>query len=176
MRENYLSYSEVVDYFGQEKIANRFKFIYDKMTKYIEERGMEDKLYVNRAVLQQVVLDYFVDVFRLKEFHKIDKIDKSKILAYESYWILRRKPIQCMSDALDAEMDDRLIFANEGYLTTSLAHEMLMPQADEPMSKEEENAFLDFLQHLNYHLKYRSVDKQTLELMLMAYKTGRKAE
>lgn len=40
------------------------------------------------------------------------------------------------------------------------------------MNPEEEETLLEFLRHLNYHLKYRSVDKQSLELMLYSYRTG----
>lgn len=169
MQENALSYNEILNYFGEQKVADRYKFLYDKMDEYIRVRGLEEKLYIHESILQQVVMDYFVDIYRLKEFHKLDKANVTKILAYESYWILRRKPIQ-----LDGrESDSKLVFANEGFVTTFLAHEFLIPFEDEPMTQEEEDQFLSFLRHLNYHLKYRGVDKQDLEAMFYAYQTGR---
>lgn len=172
MRDNCLSYSEVVNYFGSTKITNRYKYIYDKMAAYIRARELEDELFIHEGVLQQAVMDYFVDMFRMKEFHKIDRADMTKIMAYEAYWILRRKPLQACAGALDS----RLVFANEGFITTWIAHELLIGTGEEPMSQDEEDNLLEFLRHLNYHLKYRSYDKQNLELMLYAYGTGRSIE
>lgn len=169
MRENALSYSEILNYFGEYKVTDRYKYMHDKMEEYIRVRGLEEKLYIHESILQQVVMDYFVDLFRVKEFHKLDRANIMKILSYESYWILRRKPIQIRDGALDT----KLVFANEGFVTTFLAHEFLLPMEGEPMTHEEEKQFLAFLRHLNYHLKYRNVDKQDLEAMFYAYQTGR---
>lgn len=168
MRENCLSYSEIVNYFGDTKISDRYKFLYDKMVEYIHVRELEDKLFIHEGILQQAIMDYFVDIYRIKEFHKIDCADMNKILAYEAYWILRRKPIQPKESALD----DRLVFANEGFVTTLLAHEFLIPSSEEPLSRDEEAKLLEYLRRLNYHLKYRNVDKQSLELLLLSFKTG----
>lgn len=168
MRENCLSYSDIVSYFGDEKIADRYKYLYDKMTEYIRIRGLEEKLIIHEGILQQAVMDYFVDIYRMKEFHKVDRAGMSKILAYEAYWILRRKPIQLCVDA----MDDRLVFANEGFVTTLLAHDFFITMSGEKISQEQEERMIAFLRHLNYHLKYRTLDKQNLEIMLMAYRTG----
>jgi hypothetical protein len=169
MEENTLSYSEVLNYFGETKITDRYKFLYDKMQEYIHVRGLEDKLYIQENILQQVVMDYFTDIYRLKEFHKLSRANITKIVSYESYWILRRKPLQVMQ----GEQEYKLVFANEGFVTTFLAHEFLIPKESEPMTKEEEEQFLAYLRHLNYHLKYRNIDKQDLEAMLFAYQTGR---
>ncbi len=170
MRENCLSYSEIVNYFGNEEVAERYKFLYDKMAAYIRARELEEQLMIHEGVLQQAVMDFFVDIYRMKEFHKIDRADTTKIIAYESYWILRRKPLQACAGAMDA----KLVFANEGFITTLIAHELLLGTGEEPLSQDEEENLLEFLRHLNYHLKYRSCDKQNLELMLYAYQTGRK--
>lgn len=169
MQENALSYSEILNYFGEQKVTDRYRYMYDKMAEYIRVRGLEDKLYIQECILQQVVMDYFVDLHRVKEFHKLDKANQTKILAYETYWITRRKPIQMRETVLD----NRLVFANEGFVTTFLAHEFLLPLEGEPMSPEEEKQILGFLRHLNYHLKYRSVDKQAMEAIFNAYQTGR---
>lgn len=171
MRDNCLSYSEIVNYFGNKKITDRYKYLYDKMDAYIRARELEDQLVIHEGILQQVVMDYLVDIYRMKEFHKIDHAGPTKIIAYEAYWILRRKPLQPCEGALDS----KLVFANEGFITTLVAHELLIQAGDEPMSQETEENLLEFLRHLNYHLKYRSCDKKNLELMLYAYQTGRKA-
>ncbi len=74
-------------------------------------REQQDSLVICEEILHQVVMDYFADVYRLKEFHKIENTNMAKILAYEAYWILRRKPIQmnCVSDAAKNIFADVLI-------------------------------------------------------------------
>lgn len=160
----------VVEYFGEETIKDRYKYLYDKMQVYITERGQSEQMYINSAILQQTVMDYFTDIYRLKEFHKIQQVNIIKIVAYEVYWILRRKPIQLVKDV---EVDSKMVFANEGFLTTFVAHECLVPTETEPLSDTETEEFLKYLKHMNYHMKYRNLDKQDLELMLYSFETGK---
>ena len=166
MQETSLSYDEIVAYFGKETIEDRYKFLYDKMQDYIDATKQNDGLYVNKSLLQQAILDYFVDIYRLMIFHKIEHINITKIVAYEVFWILRRKPIQ-MKEA------GNVVFPNEGFLTIFVAHELLAPEETEPLSKKQEDIFLKYLSHFNYHLKYRNVDKQNLEIMLLSFETAR---
>lgn len=170
MRENELNYNEIVNYFGKDRIAERYKFLYDRMQEYINSRGLQSELAIHEGILQQVVMDYYVDIYRLKEFHKLDKVDLVKIVSYTSYWIVRRRPIQVAKDSCDT----RLIFANEGFVTTYIAHEMLIPKNENAMSIRAEDSFLKFLKHLNYHLKYRNLDKQSLEIIIYSYQTGQR--
>lgn len=115
------------------------------------------------------IMDYYADIYRLKEFHKIEHINITKIVSYEVYWLLRRKPIQVKAMSIDS----KVVFANEGFLTTFIAHECLVPEETQPMNKEKEEVFFKYLRHINYHLKYRNVDKQNLEIMLYSFETGR---
>ena len=56
----------ILEYFGEDKIKDRFKFIYDKFLTYIAERNLQDKIIINKNLLQQAVIDYFSDIYRLK--------------------------------------------------------------------------------------------------------------
>lgn len=169
MQQDMLSYDAIVSYFGEQTIGDRYKYLYDKMQEYINERGKQDVLYIHEDILHQVVIDYFADIYRLKEFHKITHVNIIKIVSYEVYWLLRRKPIQMKV----VPMESKEVFANEGFLTTFIAHECLAPEETEPMNKEQEDAFFKYLKHIYYHLKYRNVDKQNLEIMLYSFETGR---
>lgn len=169
MQENMLSYDAVVNYFGEEVITDRYKYLFDKMQQYIDARKQQDCLFVCEKILHQMVMDYFADVYRLKDFHKIENINMTKIVAYEVYWIVRRKPIQVR----DNESVSPKMFANEGFATTFIAHEYLVPEEREPLRPEKEEAFFKYLRHVNYHLKYRCLDKQCLELMLYSFETGK---
>ena len=48
----------------------------------------------NDRILYHLLLDYYSDIHRLKPFHGIEYTKSDKNIAYLSYWILRRKPIQ----------------------------------------------------------------------------------
>ncbi len=169
MQETSLSYDVIVKYFGEETIADRYKYLYDKMQEYIDGRNLHDSLMICEDVLQQVIMDYFADVYRLKVFHQIVNINMTKIVAYEVYWILRRKPIQIQGQSANTKM----VFANEGFATTFIAHEYLVPEETEPLNPEKEKKFLKYLRHIYYHLKYRCIDKQCLEIMLYSFETGK---
>lgn len=173
METNTLSYSEVIDHFGQDTIRDRYRFLFEKMQTYISERNLSDYLWISEKILQQLVMDYFTDMFRLQHFHKIVNPNKAKILAYQIYWILRRKPIQVKSseDELSSE-GSRIVFPNEGFATTLVSTEFLMPKETIPLSGKEEETFFMFLDHLHYYFKYRNVDKQNLELILYSFYVG----
>lgn len=178
MQKNVISYSEILEYFSEETIGDRYRFLYDKLKAYIDDRNLSDRLIVNEHVLQQMLMDYFADIHRLKEFHKIEHTNKAKIVAYEVYWLLRRKPLQAIEmtlteDTQFEDIDSKLVFANEGFAVTLVANELLMPKETIPMPQEKEEAFLTFLDHLYYYFKYRNIDKQCLETILYAYEVGK---
>lgn len=132
-------------------------------------RNLQDVLTICEEALQKTIMDYFADVYRLKEFHHIANINMTKIVAYEVYWILRRKPIQIQKQPAST----KVVFANEGFATTFIAHEYLTPEETEPLSPDKEEAFFKYLEHIFYHLKYRCIDKQCLEFMLYSFETGK---
>ena len=147
------------------------------MLEYIKERNQSKNLAVDEPILQQTVMDYFADIYRLKSFHKIEHVNKAKILAYEVYWILRRKPLQVCNSIIAKSEDNqtqKLVFANEGFSVTLIANELMMPKSTVPVSPEKESIILDFLDQLYYHFKYRVIDKQALETVLYAFDTGKR--
>lgn len=109
MQETSLGYDEIVAYFGKETVEDRYKYLYEKMREYIDATNQNEVLCVKMSLLQQAVMDYFSDVYRLKTFHKIEHTNITKIIAYEIFWILRREPIQL------TEQGD-VIFPNEEFL------------------------------------------------------------
>lgn len=179
MVETALSYSEILAHFTEETIADRYRFLFEKMQEYIKERKQEEYLKVDEDILQQTIMDYFTDIYRLKIFHNIEHANKSKILAYEIFWILKRKPLQVQARAEHTAAEERersLVFANEGFATTLLANELLMPKEQIPMTQEKETIFLELLDQLYYHFKYRLIDRQNLEVILSAFEAGKAME
>lgn len=169
MQEALLSYDEILEYFGEKTIKDRYKYLYDKMAEYIEARNLKEILSINGGLLQQMVMDYFTDVYRLKKFHRINNINKTKIVAYELFWLLRRKPIQVCAEVENS----KVVFCNEGFAVTLLASELLVPKETEPLSNEKEEVFFKYLDHIYYHFKYRELDKQCLEAIILSFEAGK---
>lgn len=44
--------------------------------------------------MMNVLIDYYSDIYRLKEFHDIELVRTEKIIAYTVAWIIKRKPLQ----------------------------------------------------------------------------------
>ena len=168
-RDNYTSYKEILDHFGEDTVSNRYKYIYEKMRKYIEERKLESDVAINEEILQQAIMDYFADIYRLKKFHGITRVNLNKINSYEIYWLLRRKPLQIIR----REDVGKLVFINEGFITVFMAHECLSPAGSAPRTEKQEKLLLDYLEHIFYCFKYRNIDKQWLETVLYSVELGK---
>ncbi|KAA6344980.1 hypothetical protein EZS27_007405 [termite gut metagenome] len=162
------NYDFLVKEFGEEKIKKRYEYLYSKMEEFVKTLEYKD-VQINVSILNQVLLDYFTDIYRTKEFHDIKKVNKRKIVAYQTYWILRRKPLQIMRTTSSKD-----IFINERFVMSYLTQEFLVPAINVPLAdKNVELKLKDFLKHLFYHLKYRYIDQQYLELILYSYDIGR---
>lgn len=118
--------------------------------------------------LTHAVMDYFSDIQRLKDYQKIDHVNEIKIKAYETFWLLKRKPLQLMNQ-LD---DDRNLYVNEKILLTRLTGFLLEDNINMPIVEEKSVAYRNFLDTLYYYLKFRRCDAQSIELMLLAFKAG----
>ncbi|MCL2147475.1 MAG: hypothetical protein FWH52_06680 [Synergistaceae bacterium] len=170
MRDEGFSYQMLIEEFSEGKISSRYKFLYSKFSEYIGSRGLSEKVYINEQLLHQSVLDYFADVYRLKKFHGIDNINPTKIMAYQIFWLLKRKVLQIKETA----QSDELVFINESFAVLFIVHEFLFPDDYSiPLSAEIQEDFKAYIKHLHYHFKYRSIDKQNLELMLYTFEIGK---
>lgn len=86
------NYRELIDEVGVDKFRERFEELQKTAMEFIEMAGFSETAYCNERILMQVILDYFMDVMRLKEFHSIERIRTEKLFAYTISWIVRRKP------------------------------------------------------------------------------------
>ena len=92
----YTQYEDIVSEFTEQVIKNQYASLYRECTAFLESLGVSDHTRIDKAILTHTVMDYFTDISRMKEFHHVKHISERKALAYETYWILRRKPIQVM--------------------------------------------------------------------------------
>lgn len=69
---------------------------------------LEETAYIHHMALTYAVMDYFSDIQRLKDYQQIEHVNEIKIKAYETFWLLKRKPLQLIGQI----EDDRLLYVN----------------------------------------------------------------
>lgn len=168
IENTYVKYDDLVSVVGQEVIESRIQQISQEMLDFLSINNLEQVAYIHQMALTHAIMDYFSDVQRLKDYQKIEHVNEIKIKAYETFWLLKRKPLQ-LKEQID---DDRLLYVNEKFLLTRLTSFMLDSEINTPMVGEKCVAFKNFLNTLYYYLKFRRCDAQSIELMLLAFKAG----
>ena len=148
-----------------DKFGKRFQFFLNNILDFIKEADFEQKVIVNELSLGYMLVDYFEDIRRLKEFHSIEHVNSIKIVAYTSYWFLRRKPIQIL------KQEKELIYVNERFV---LAYIMDFMSGNDkvPILLRKNSGLESFSESLFYFLKYRFNDAHSLEMILTAFFAG----
>lgn len=176
IHSDYISYQSILSEFSDVKVNERFEYLLQEMNLFISDIGLSEKAYVHQGILSHVVLDYFSDIERLKDFHKIELANSYKIIAYEMSWILRRKPIQLNAQNLnDGKLSNDLVYLNEkfalsyilSYLTQKVEGNLEKNIIDK--DKKPLNGFID---SFYYYLKYRDCSPQCLEMILLSFHAG----
>lgn len=162
-------YQYLLEKLGKEIIVSRYGWVYDLMRDFIEAEQLMDDVMISSDILNHVVVDYFVDIDRLKEFQNIEKVHDSKIYAYLSFWILRHKPIQIVKEG-DA---DRLSFINEAFVCCLLRSYLFSEPENIPIMNNKKEVVDNFVETLLYYLKYRDYSAKNIEMILLAFAAGR---
>ena len=163
------NYKYLVHKFGEEKILSRYEWLYNMMADYIDFRGYQDKVMISHDVLNHVIVDYFVDVDRLKEFQEIEKIHPSKIYAYISYWLLRHKPMQIAAEECAGEV----VFVNEEFVCHLMRSYLFSEPDDIPILENQREKVDNFVATLLYYFQYREYSAKNIEIMILAFQAGR---
>ena len=162
-------YSDILAAFGKEKIEKRYEVLQEYLLAFIKRHKYEGKVDIAESVLNQVVVDYFADIHRQKNFHHIEAINYLKIHAYTAYWLLRRKPLQIIKDD---PKDVELAFINERFVASYLFQYLRGEYTDVIIAENERITYFEFVKNLEYFLRYRVITPQMLETMLEAYQAG----
>lgn len=169
IENTYIKYDLLISALGGEDIVrSRIQQISQEMIEFLKVNQLEDIAYIHEMALSHAIMDYFSDIQRLKDYQQIEHVNEIKIKAYETFWLLKRKPLQ-LSRQID---DDRFLYVNEKFLLTRLTSFMLGDNINMPIVGEKSVAFKNFLDTLYYYLKFRKCDAQSIELMLLAFKAG----
>ena len=168
IENTYTSYDELVSKVGEEVIESRIEQISNEMLEFLKVNDLEEVAYIHQMALTHALMDYFSDIQRLKEYQKIDHVNDIKIKAYETFWLLNRKPLQLKGQI----EDDRMLYVNEKFLLSRLVSFLLGENINTPIVGDKSVAFKNFFNTLYYYLKFRRCDAQAIELMLLAFKAG----
>lgn len=165
----YSNYEDLLQEFTENVIRSRYAFLHKECGEFLKSMNLSDVVRVDEVLLMHAVLDYFSDVSRLKKFHHINHINEIKVISYESFWLLRRKPLQVVREDQDS---DFLSFVNEKFVFSRIAAFLVEARMDQVLRESDKKAFLNYLDTLYYFLKYRQYDAQMLELMILGFKAG----
>ena len=162
-------YKEIIEHYG-DKIEIRSAAVAVQFDAFVKSIGIKpETVSLPMDLLFEVLLNYFADIHRIKEFHEIEKINNVKISAYLAYWIIRVKPIQVVSFKSEEEETYKLI--NE-YFAANVLIAFLFDRTLQIFNPEELLAkWNKFYRQLIYTFHYRPLDAQSLELAIVALLT-----
>lgn len=160
-------YSDTINEIGIEEFKSRFNEIKKSAESFIKAAGFEKAVYCNERILSQMLLDYYSDIERLKEFHDIKRIRTEKIFAYTISWLIRRKPLQYR----DNFIEEKDIFVNERFAAYMLLNEC-MCSGKQFVPSDCQKKLDEYINLLLYHFKYRECNPKTIELAISSFKMG----
>lgn len=155
-------YHDLLKHYKIEKIEARLVYWIKRIDSVINDLQMRDKVRLNRTALYYFICDYFQDIVRLKNFHPVENANLKKILAYGSYWFLRKHPVQIIDD----NIDKKGLFINEKIVISVI------------FSCIQEDGGIDdisdvLIAHFMYVLKYRIYTAQSIELFIDGIMRGK---
>lgn len=170
----YSHYENLIERIGSEKICHRYEYLYEQIRQFIEslrpdQPDIYNKLVINERALMHCVLEYFEDIEKVKSAHKLEHTNSPKVYAYMAYWFLRRHPIQLLSSE---DEDDDLVFANEKFVLSMLMSFMTHGSEAKPLGDKDLSMYKAFLNTFYYFLKFRRLDPQSIEMLLLAFRLG----
>ncbi len=164
--KNNNKYQYIVDYYGKDKIIfDRFNEWYREMRYFINQFNLENIVRIDDRKLGYAVLDYFADIIRTKEFHKIENANLSKIYGYTAYWICKDHPLQLISE-ID---DDNYLYINELFVVMQICSRFSKRC---PAKEENMKSFEKLTELLLYNFKFRVLSPYYVEMSIASFFAG----
>lgn len=151
------SYEFLLEHYELSVIQERVLYWHAACKAEIDRLGIQDIAVINTDALLRMILCYYSDIVRLKEYHGIAHVSEYKKYAFGAFWFLRLHPV----NLIDPNADSKYTYINEKIVLQVFASEFLANKFNEQRVKE-------YLIHLFYHLKYRTYTGRALELTLNA--------
>lgn len=168
----YKHYETLIEQVGEDKINDRYEYIYEACSQFIksfDDPEIEKKLQINERALMHSILEYFEDIWKVKTAHVLDHANTPKVYAYMAYWFLRRHPIQTLAGD---NTDDDLVFVNEKFILSLLMSFLTQGSEAKPLTDGDLDAYVAFANSFYYYLKFRRLDPQSIEMILLSFRLG----
>ena len=163
------NYQFLIECFGENVLESRYNTILSYLEDYIQIKGLEDDVLISEPLLNNLVVDYFVDIYRLKDFQDIQKVNDAKIYAYTAYWLLRRKPLQLAK----TDLKNKFAFINEEMVAAYLYSFLYSEPGNVAIISLKEKEFNEFENNLLYTFMYRDYSPKMIESLIYAFQAGR---
>jgi hypothetical protein len=108
--------------FGKENIKKRYDYLLDKVNDFLVSRNIDSHVAVDKRILQELVIDYFRDSERIRNFLRPVTADKN-VCSYLGYWIVKKKPL-VLADKTDYKL--RLDKPCLGYVNEWFAFHLIL--------------------------------------------------
>ena len=151
---------------NHKEVASSYVKMLMRMNNFVQKWGLKGKVDINIPVLQETMVDYFIDTSRITAVHHITKLNAEKAYAYKAYWLLRRKIFQIVSSYPGCE------FINEDFVTVTLLALIVKEKNITNDALNNNPTWKKFRGLLYRTLKFRVVTQQSLELMIEAFFCG----
>jgi hypothetical protein len=166
----YYKCDDLIQKFGEEKLGDRFSKLFSEMIEFLNMNNLRGKATVNKVLLANVVIDYFSDIMRLKDFHTdIDRVNSQKVISYTAYWLLYRKPIQIADDISD---NKELATLNERFVLQYILNYLSERERRSHILLRQNKGLENFAGLMLYYLVYRRYDAQAIEMIITAFLAG----
>ncbi len=152
--------------FGRDYIEGLAYYLHEAAKKFIENRQLSNYIHLDDDLTIQCLLDTLFDLQRLRHFHNISQENLIKIHSYLAYWWIRRKPFQRLPKSNNIGLFANELFAGK-FLLSALPNDISDSNKYDQIRANESSAYLQ------YHLKYRNLNPQTLELFLVGLETAK---
>lgn len=162
------TYTEMVERIGENRLHEKFVELRASINHFIEEAGYAETAECNDRILMNLLLDYFADISRNKNFHEVEWTRTEKSFAYLIYWIVRRKPIQFTRYS----EEERDIYVNERLAAFLMLNECLLCGERRVVGTENQEKLDEYINLLFYYFKYRDYSPQAIELAISSFKIG----
>jgi len=169
IKSTYENYMDLIEDCTEDTVKSRIDQLYTEMKTFITTYEFDEFVRIDLPALTHAVMDYFSDIRRLKIYQKIEHANQAKIKAYETFWLLKRHPLNVIKDV----DNDQFAFINEKFLMMRLSCYLMGDKITKSIVDDQRETFNNFLEILLYHLKFRDCSPHALELMLLAFEAGK---
>jgi len=175
-------YKYLIEIFGEDKLREKRELIYIASTeiskKYFSKNQL-DRMAISDDLLNRTIECYFSDIHRMKEFHKIEKINSLRVAAYLSYWYYKNNPTMIFPSEEKKEEPDHIYTLYPNQLVATYLLFMLAFKFDKETGtpfhnsigkiQENQDKFKYLIHEIIYTFIYRSPSPQTLELAITSF-------